>query len=139
MLISKMGVKMNLRLITKNHEVDPEIGFLIKSILNTYGRAAAMPTAWELKNYLKEYSQRNIERLECQLEEERTKSEIAKKNFEELYKKYKGETESLRTDLLAQVSENDNKEIQLKVFISSKSIKPNVVFMIIFGKTHHNF
>ena len=76
-----------------------------------------MPTAWELKNYSKEYSQRNIERLECQLEEERTKSEIAKKNFEELYKKYKGETESLRTDLLAQVSENDSKEIQLKVYL----------------------
>ena len=28
----KMGVKMNLRIITKNHTADPEIGFLTKSI-----------------------------------------------------------------------------------------------------------
>ena len=28
----KMGVKMNLRIITKNHAADPEIGFLTKSI-----------------------------------------------------------------------------------------------------------
>ena len=27
-LISKMGIKMNLRIITKNHEADSEIGFL---------------------------------------------------------------------------------------------------------------
>ena len=27
---------------------DPEIGFLTKSIIKPYGRAAAMPTAWEL-------------------------------------------------------------------------------------------
>ena len=30
-LISKIGVKMNLRIITKNHAADPEIGFLTKS------------------------------------------------------------------------------------------------------------
>ena len=43
-----MGVKMNLRIITKNHAADPEKGFLIKSISKPYGRATAMPTAWEL-------------------------------------------------------------------------------------------
>ena len=30
--ISKMGVEMNLRIITKNHAADPEIGFLTISI-----------------------------------------------------------------------------------------------------------
>ena len=31
------------------NEADPEIGFLTKSILKPYGRATAMPPAWELK------------------------------------------------------------------------------------------
>ena len=44
-----MGVKMNSRIITKNHAADPEIGFLTKSISKPYGRAKAMPTAWELR------------------------------------------------------------------------------------------
>ena len=35
--------------MTKNHIVDPEIGFLSKSILKPYGRTVAMPTVWELK------------------------------------------------------------------------------------------
>ena len=39
---------MNLRMITKNHAADPEIGFLAKSILKSNGFATAMPTAWEL-------------------------------------------------------------------------------------------
>ena len=39
---------MNLRIITKNHAADPEKGFLKKSISKPYGRATAMPTAWEL-------------------------------------------------------------------------------------------
>ena len=43
-----MGVKMNLRIITKNHAADPKIGFLTKSIPKPYGRATAMPPAWEL-------------------------------------------------------------------------------------------
>ena len=43
-----MVVKMNLRIITKNHAADPEIGFLTKSILKPYGRATAMPKAWKL-------------------------------------------------------------------------------------------
>ena len=43
-----MGVKMNLKIITKNHEGDPEIGFLTKSISKPYGRATAMPPALEL-------------------------------------------------------------------------------------------
>ena len=49
-----MSLKMNLRIITKNHEVDPEIGFLKKSISKPYGRATAMPPASELsklRNY----------------------------------------------------------------------------------------
>ena len=33
---------------TKNYAADPEIGFLKKSISRPYGRATAMPTAWEL-------------------------------------------------------------------------------------------
>ena len=43
-----MGVKMNLRIITKNHAADTEIGFLKKSISKPYGRATAMPPAWDL-------------------------------------------------------------------------------------------
>ena len=46
-----MGVKMNLRIITKNHEADPEKGFLTKSISTPYGRATALPPAWELLKY----------------------------------------------------------------------------------------
>ena len=44
-----MGVKMNLRLKTKNRAANPEIEFLTKSILKPYCSAVAMPTAWELK------------------------------------------------------------------------------------------
>ena len=40
---------MNLRMITKNLAADLEICFLTKSIFKPYGRKAAMPTAWELK------------------------------------------------------------------------------------------
>ena len=52
-LISKMGVKMNLMIITKNHAADSDIalyhiGFLTKLISKPNGRATAMPTAWEL-------------------------------------------------------------------------------------------
>ena len=43
-----MGVKINSRIITKNHVADPEIRFLTKSISKPYGRTTAMPTAWEL-------------------------------------------------------------------------------------------
>ena len=32
MLVSKMGLEMNLRIITKNHAADPEIEFLKESI-----------------------------------------------------------------------------------------------------------
>ena len=39
---------MNLRIITKNPEADPEIGFLTKSNSKPYGRATGMPPAWEL-------------------------------------------------------------------------------------------
>ena len=51
-LIAEMGVKMNLRIITKNHQADPEIGFLTKLISKPYGRATAMPPAWELRGEL---------------------------------------------------------------------------------------
>ena len=44
---------MNLRIITKNHAADPEIGFLTKSISKPYDRATTMPTALELINQLK--------------------------------------------------------------------------------------
>ena len=44
-----MGVKMNFRIITKNHAADPEIRFLTKSISKPFGRATAMPPAWETK------------------------------------------------------------------------------------------
>ena len=47
-LISKMGLMINLRIITKNHAADPEIGFLTKSVSKLNGCATAMPTAWEL-------------------------------------------------------------------------------------------
>ena len=47
-----MGVKMNLRIITKNHAADQESAFLTKSIRKAYGRAAAMPTPWGLINPL---------------------------------------------------------------------------------------
>ena len=39
---------MNLRIITKNHVADPEIGFQAKSISKSDGCATAMSTAWEL-------------------------------------------------------------------------------------------
>ena len=39
---------MYIRKITKNHAVDPEIGFRTKSILKPYEHLAVMPTAWEL-------------------------------------------------------------------------------------------
>ena len=47
-LISKIGVKMNLRVIKKNYAADPEKGFLTKSISKPYDRTTAMPPAWEL-------------------------------------------------------------------------------------------
>ena len=43
-----MDVKINLRIIAKNHAADPGIKFLTKSISKPYGRATAMPQAWEL-------------------------------------------------------------------------------------------
>ena len=43
-----MSVKINLRIITKNHAADPEIGLLTKSISKPFGCATAMPSAWKL-------------------------------------------------------------------------------------------
>ena len=42
-----MGVKVNVRIITKNHAADPEKEFLTKLISKLYDRATAMPQAWE--------------------------------------------------------------------------------------------
>ena len=42
-----MNAKINFMILMQNGEADPEIGFLTKSILKPYGRATAMPTAWE--------------------------------------------------------------------------------------------
>ena len=47
-----MAVKMNLRIITKNHAADPEIEFLAKSISKSNCFATAMPTAWEITNLI---------------------------------------------------------------------------------------
>ena len=44
-----MDVKINLRIIAKNHAADPGIKFLTKSISKPYGRATAMLPALELK------------------------------------------------------------------------------------------
>ena len=44
---------MNLRIITKNHAGDSEIGFLTKSISKSYGRAMAMPIAWGLTDNIR--------------------------------------------------------------------------------------
>ena len=43
-----MGLKMNFKIITKNHAADPEIEFFTNSILKPYGRATAMQVASEL-------------------------------------------------------------------------------------------
>ena len=43
-LISKVNVKMNLRIKNKNHVADREKEFLTKSISKPYGRTTAMPT-----------------------------------------------------------------------------------------------
>ena len=43
-----MAVKMNLKIIMKNHAADRKIGFLAKSISKSKGCATAIPTAWEL-------------------------------------------------------------------------------------------
>ena len=44
----KISAKMKLRIITKNHAADPEIGYITKSISKPYCSAAAMAPAWEL-------------------------------------------------------------------------------------------
>ena len=40
---------MNLRKITRNHEADPEIAFLTKSIRKPYERVTERPSASELE------------------------------------------------------------------------------------------
>ena len=42
-----MGVEINSRLKTINHEADPEIRFLTKSISKRYGSETAMPPVLE--------------------------------------------------------------------------------------------
>ena len=41
---------MNLRIITKNHAAVSVIQFITNSISKLYGRATAMPLAWDLSN-----------------------------------------------------------------------------------------
>ena len=77
----------------------------------------------DLRISVKECSQQYIEELECQLEEARTKSKVAEKNFEELNKKYKAETEALKADSQAKVFEVDNKASQLQVMIILSILK----------------
>ena len=48
-LNAKFGVKMNLRIISKNLADDPKIVFLKKLTSKPYCRVKAMPTALELK------------------------------------------------------------------------------------------
>ena len=56
-----MGVKINFRIITKNHAADPKRRFLTKSISKPNGRATAVPTAWELsKVNIKEFNENII-------------------------------------------------------------------------------
>ena len=47
-----MALKMNLTIVTKNHAADPEIGFLVESILKSNGCATAIPTVWELNRHM---------------------------------------------------------------------------------------
>ena len=51
MLISKMGVKMNLKITTKNHVADQEKVLFTISISKSYGRATTKPTAWEICSF----------------------------------------------------------------------------------------
>ena len=59
---------MNLRIITKNHATNPEIGFLAKSISKSNGCATAMPTAWELRKKITQifgHPNRNSQKTVC--------------------------------------------------------------------------
>ena len=47
-LISKMDVKMNLRIITKNHADDSKIGSLLNIDFKAEWTHESMPTAWVL-------------------------------------------------------------------------------------------
>ena len=47
-LISKMSVKMNFRIITKNQATDLKIGSTLKIDFITVGTHESHPTAWEL-------------------------------------------------------------------------------------------
>ena len=53
-LISKMDVKMNLRIITKNHAADSKIGSLLKIDFRADWTHESNPTAWELSVNLEE-------------------------------------------------------------------------------------
>ena len=46
-----MDVKMNLRIITKNHADDSKIGSPLKIDFKAEWTHESMPTAWELINY----------------------------------------------------------------------------------------
>ena len=78
-----MDVKMNLRIVTKNHAADPEIVFLTKSISKPNGHATAMPTAWKLKKFCLQAS------LWDQLSNTSKISKIIRRN-KELHVKFEG-------------------------------------------------
>ena len=64
--ISEIAVKMNLRIIKKNHAADPEIEFLAKLISKSNRCATAMPTAWELNKIISAGKMmNNTGRLQC--------------------------------------------------------------------------
>ena len=46
--IWKMDMKISFMIITKNHAADSKIWFLTRWISKPYGRATAMPPAWDL-------------------------------------------------------------------------------------------
>ena len=48
-LVSKIDVKMNLRIIRKNHAADSKIEFPLKIDFRADGTHESHPTAWELK------------------------------------------------------------------------------------------
>ena len=61
-MISELGVKMNFRIITKNHAADPEKEFLKNSISKPYGPATVMPPARELNKFLQNFNIRKKSR-----------------------------------------------------------------------------
>ena len=58
-----MNVKMNLRIITKNHADDSKIGSPLKIDFKAEWTHESKPTAWELRNFSSNFSYRKLFRL----------------------------------------------------------------------------